>query len=242
MADVKIIESEMNNLSVMSNRNVVTSKDIEKVVEILKSIDWKVLESVYNTFGNSLNSNDMKNLKGKVYEIFVTHSHVSLLHVDKIGYDIITINGVKIEIKTSINMFRNLGQKSTSLKKTIGFRFKNSNGSNKIKIDQSNTADIYILIQSAGTVGIGYILVDVLKKNIPDQNGDLDAKIPNEFINMLYLNDKESTPPEEIIVNIPNIINRLLNTSIQSIWSGININKALSEELHKLGDELYNSN
>ena len=66
MEDVKIIESEMNNLSVMSNRNVVTSKDIEKVVEILKSIDWKVLESVYNTFGNSLNSNDMKNLKGKV--------------------------------------------------------------------------------------------------------------------------------------------------------------------------------
>ena len=240
------MELALNNLNISdesSSQNDVNNKnDIEKEIEILKSIDWKVLESVYNTFGTSLNTNDMKNLKGKVYEIFVTHSHYNLRHVDQIGYDLITINGVKIEIKTLLNMFRDLGRKRPGIKKNISFRFKNSNGSGKIKIDQNNTADIYLLIQSAGNVGIGYVLGDVVKKYIPDKDGDIDVKIPNEYINMLYLSNKELAAPEEIKIDIPSIINRLLTTSIQSLWSGININKALSEELHRLGDELYNSN
>ena len=45
-------------------------------------------------------------------------------------------------------------RKKEQLKKNIGFRFKNSNGSNEMKLTLSNTASIYVLVQRHAIDGV----------------------------------------------------------------------------------------
>ena len=77
-----------------------------------------------------------------------------------------------------------LSEKKRELKKNIGFRFKNSNGSNEMKLTLSNTASIYVLVQRDAVDGV--MVIDVIT-NIKKRKGDLDVKTC-EKINLMWKN------------------------------------------------------
>ena len=51
--------------------------------------EWIKLINLYNIFGETLNANDMKFMKGKLYEIFFSEKSKLFKHVDRTGYDIL---------------------------------------------------------------------------------------------------------------------------------------------------------
>ena len=105
-------------------------------------------------------------------------------------------------------------RKKRELKKNIGFRFKNSNGSNEMKLTLSNTASIYVLVQR-DAIGWcdGYDVITNIKK----KKGDLDVKTC-EKINLMW---KNSTNVEKIDIpelNLSDIINQIFTCVTTSIW------------------------
>ena len=201
------------------------------VIRLLKEkTNWIKLIELYNIFGESLNTNDMKFLKGKLYEYFVSSSNKIFVHVDQIGYDII-YKGIKIEIKFSQEM---LLTKKRNLKKTIKFRCKNSNGSKKMTLNNTNTAHIYILIQrDAISYTTGYTVIKYLSGD-----GDLDAKIPNEHVNILWKSDDNINIKKIGDLDISNIISRIYNCVCNAIWKNIDWKKDLKPCLIKIANNL----
>ena len=174
----------------------------------------------------------MKFLKGTIYELFCVLSNENIKYVNKDGYDAIYKNKIKIEIKFSQDML--LTKKNKELKNIISFRFKNSRGNNKIILNDMNTADIYILIQRDS---IGYVLKDDLLNNIKGEK-DLDAKIPKQYINMLYKYNDNINNINLNIINIPDIIYKIINNILYSIWYSLDIKEELKECLYKIADNL----
>ena len=96
---------------------------LNNIIDILKKLEWSKLLKLYEVFGDTLNGNDMKALKGKLYEIFISESSNNFKHVDISGCDIkCLLNNIKIECKFQINML--LTNKSRILKKILIFVLK----------------------------------------------------------------------------------------------------------------------
>ena len=102
------------------------------VIKILQNTKWEKLINIYKIYGNSLDTNSMKFIKGYIYEQFICFSNLYFNHIDKNGIDI-KYKCIKIECKFEKQML--LTNVERRLKKNISFRFKNSNGSNNIKIN-----------------------------------------------------------------------------------------------------------
>ena len=202
------------------------------MIVILNNITWDKLLDVYKTFGETLNANNMKFVKGTIYELFCVLSDENIKYVNKDGYDCLYKNKIKIEIKFTQNML--LTKKNKEIKNIISFRFKNSRGNNKIILDETNTADIYILIQREA---IGYVLKNDVITHLKGQK-DLDAKIPNKFIKMLYKYDNNINEIDFDIINISKIQYNMLNNILYSIWHELDIKKELKECLYKIADNL----
>ena len=194
---------------------------------------WSVITNVYSIFGNTLNPNDMKPLKGKLFEKFVQNSLHTLDHVDQPGYDLLCREtGIKIEVKSSHDLLLTKGGRE--LKKNITFRFKNSNGSNKMELTQENTADIYILLQQ-DAVAI------TTRENVLDNiygSGDLTAKIPKDSVELLYKSETPVQLPEKPTVNLPEIIKKIIECVTLGIWNGGDIKLQLKQCLHNIAHDL----
>ena len=193
------------------------------------SNEWNKLIDLYNIFGETLNANDMKFMKGKLYEIFFSEKSKLFKHVDRTGYDILCL-GIKIEIKFKQRM---LLTNQRNLQRSITFRCKNSNGSSEMYISKKNTADIYILLQRDA---VGYVNgTDVLRHL--HGVGDLDAKIPNQFVNLIW------TAPNNIQINngefnLSEIITQIYQCICKSVWSNLNWRNELRQCLYTIADSL----
>lgn len=226
-------EEEKYRIAVIIQKNVRSFLCRKRIViKILETIDWSKLIDLYNIFGESLNGNDMKFMKGKLYEIFVSTSHKCFNHVDKIGYDL-TCLGIRVEMKFSQYML--LSEKRRDLKKHISFRFKNSNGSNKMNLTLSNTASIYILVQR-DAVGWcdGHDVITNIKKN----KGDLDVKVPSEKIKIMWKNSKNVEKVDTPAFNLSDIINQIYTCITTSIWKNEDWKIGLKECLKRISDGL----
>lgn len=205
------------------------------VIQLFRDIKNKfsVLPGVCTSFGNTLNSNDMKAIKGKVNELLVEKCLPSLKHVDQPGYDLrCEETGVKIEVKSAHNLL--LTQGGRQLKKNITFRFKNSNGSTPMELNEENTADIYILVQQDG---IAMTTRENVLCNVTG-HGDLTAKIPKDLVELLYKSEQPIQVPENPIVNLPEIIKKILDCVTLGIWNGVDIREQLKQCLHDIADDL----
>lgn len=209
-------------------RSYLSRKKI--VIDIIKKIDWKILIELYNIVGESLNENDMKFMKGKLYELFVVNSHKHFVHVDKTGCDI-TCLGIKIEHKFKQEL---LLTKKRDLKPNIDFRFKNSNGSNKTKLSLNNTSSIYILTQRDS---IAYTTRDIVIKGLKGKS-DLEAKIPSELVNIIWKNNTNVEIVKEPQINISNIITMIYNCICKSLWNNKDYKIELKKCLHEIADNL----
>ena len=238
---VKMYHSNIRDIQLIQRtfRRYSRSVRIDKVINILKGKDWSCLYSLCRTFGNTLDSNSMKALKGRIFEIFIQYCDEDCVHVDETGFDI-TINGIKIEIKTGKSiLLTNIGG---VLKKNITFRFKNSNGSGKMKISDDNTADIYLLINTSNSYAIAYVKKETVLHNLKkEQIGDLDAKIPNEFVNLLYISNREICKHVEDLdceINLNSIFVQIIRCIINSIWKKRNTKEDLKKCLVEISNNL----
>ena len=193
------------------------------------SNEWNKLIELYNIFGETLNANDMKFMKGKLYEIFFSEKSKLFKHVDRTGYDILCL-GIKIEIKFKQRM---LLTNQRNLQRSITFRCKNSNGSSEMYISKKNTADIYILLQRDA---VGYVNGTDVLRNLHGV-GDLDAKIPNQFVNLIW------TAPNNIQINngefnLSEIITQIYQCICKSVWSNLNWRNELRQCLYTIADSL----
>ena len=191
--------------------------------------DWNKLINLYNIFGETLNENDMKFMKGKLYEIFFSEKSKLFKHVDMKGYDILCL-GIKIEIKFKQTMLLT-GQRN--LQKTITFRCKNSHGSNEMNISKKNTADIYILFQRDA---IGYIKGYNVRKRLHG-TGDLEAKVPKQYVNPIW------SAPNNIQINngefnLSGTITQIYQCICKSVWSNLNWRNELRQCLYTIADSL----
>ena len=195
--------------------------------------DWNKLIDLYNIFGETLNENDMKFMKGKLYEIFFSEKSKLFKHVDRTGYDVLCL-GMKIEIKFKQNM---LLTNQRNLKTRITFRCKNSNGSGEINISNENTADMYILLQRDA---IGYCKGYYVRKYLKGK-GDLDAKIPNQFVNLIWVapNNIQITNGE---FNLSEIITQIYQCICNSLWSNLNWRNELRQCLYNIANSLSEEN
>tara|TARA_Y100000996_G_scaffold414873_1_gene407151 strand:- start:83 stop:760 length:678 start_codon:yes stop_codon:yes gene_type:complete len=192
--------------------------------------EWSNLIILYGVFGESLNENDMKFMKGKLYEIFFSKKSKLFKHVDLEGYDIICM-GIKIEIKFKQTM---LLTNKRNLQKTITFRCKNSNGSNSMNISKVNTAHIYILLQRDA---IGYVMgIDVLK--YLHGIGDLDAKIPNKYVNLIWKYEKNIEINNNVPFNLSVIITEIYKCICNSIWNNLDWRNELRHCLYSIAYNL----
>ena len=213
---------------------------INKVIDLLKRKDWSCLYLLCRTFGNTLDKNSMKAIKGRIFEVFIQYCDPDCIHVDESGFDI-TILGIKIEIKTGKSLL--LTNVGGVLKKNVTFRFKNSNGSGKMKISDFNTADIYLLINTANTYAIAYVEKETVLKNIKKEKiGDLDAKIPNEVINVLHIGNNEVSKQfnsvKNIELNLDQIFMQIIKSVVNSIWKSQDIKKNLKKCLIDISNNL----
>ena len=200
------------------------------LIDIINNIKWKTLINLYNIFGESLNENDMKFMKGKLYELFVANSHKYFVHIDKTGCDI-TCLGIKIELKFQQGM---LLTTKRNLKKNITFRCKNSNGSNRTKLSLSNTSSIYILIQRDA---IAYVTRDIVVNKLVGES-DLDAKIPSDLINIIWKNNTNVEIVNSPQINISNIITKIYNCICKSLWNNLDWKQELKKCLYNITDDL----
>ncbi len=224
----------------MDHKSIVTIQRIYRgynsrlktVINIIKGNrdEWNKLLMIYDIFGETLNANDMKTMKGKLYEIFFSQKSKLFKHVDRVGYDIVCL-GIKIEIKFKQTM---LLTNKRNLQKTITFRCKNSNGSNSMNISKGNTAQIYILLQRDA---IGYVRgYDVLKHL--HGVGDLDAKIPNKYVNLIWKYEKNIEINNNAYFNLSVIITELYKCICNSIWNNLNWRYELRHCLYSIAYNL----
>ncbi len=208
------------------------SERIRTVFKLIQdnSSDWVNILTIYRIFGETLNSNDMKPMKGKIYEIFFSQKSKLFKHVDMIGYDIVCL-GIKIEIKFTQNM---LLTRQRNLKKTITFRCKNSNGSNEMNISNNNTAQIYILMQRDA---IGYVRGKHVLKNLHGQ-GDLDAKIPKEYVHIIWASPNNIQINNDAEFHLPGIITDIYKCICNSVWRSLNWKTELKHCLYNIADNL----
>jgi len=203
------------------------------VIQKLREIDWSPITRIPRSYGNTLNSNDMKAMKGKVGEFFVLNSLPTLKHVDQPGYDLLcTETGLKIEVKSQHDLL--LQPQHRILSKNVTFKFKNSNGSNQMDLTEQNTADIYILLQQDA---IAVTTRENVLCNI-NGSGDLTAKIPNNLIELLYKSDQAIQLPENPPINLPEIIKKIMLCVNISIWNGGDIREQLKQCLQGIADTL----
>ena len=201
------------------------------VISIIKDnpLEWNNLINLYNIFGETLNENDMKFMKGKLYEIFFSQKSKLFKHVDLEGHDIVCM-GIKIEIKFKQKM---LLTDKRILKKNIDVRIKNSNGSGTIKITNKNTADIYVLIQRDA---IGYVMGYNVRKSLYGI-GDLDAKIPKNYLNLIWKLDNNIAISDGVF-NLSSIITDIYKCICNSIWKNKNWKEDLKLCLYNIADNL----
>jgi hypothetical protein len=205
---------------------------LKKVINIIETNinDYNKLIKFYGIFGESLNSNDMKSMKGKCYEIFYTHKSKLFKHVDKVGYDI-TCLGIKIEHKFGQGML--LTEGGRELKKNITFRCKNSNGSGEMELNRSNTAHLYVLTQRDA---IAYVHSNHVLNNLKGK-GDLNAIIPKEHVKLLWKNDVNINIKNGEF-NLSNLINDIFHCISKSIWENNDWKKELKICLYNIADNL----
>jgi hypothetical protein len=224
----------------MDHKSIVTIQRIYRgynsrlktVINIIKGNrdEWNKLLMIYDIFGETLNANDMKTMKGKLYEIFFSQKSKLFKHIDRVGYDVVCL-GIKIEIKFKQTM---LLTNKRNLQKTITFRCKNSNGSNSMNISKGNTAQIYILLQRDA---IGYVRgYDVLKHL--HGVGDLDAKIPNKYVNLIWKYEKNIEINNNAYFNLSVIITELYKCICNSIWNNLNWRDELRHCLYSIAYNL----
>jgi hypothetical protein len=215
--------------------NIAIHPQREMLMQMFREIGgrWSAITGIYRSFGNTLNANDMKAMKGKVYEYLVQNSLPTLEHVDQPGYDLLCREtGVKIEIKSSHDLL--LTRNGRELKRNITFRFRNSNGSNRMELTEENTADLYILLQQDA---IAITTRENVLSNITG-SGDLTAKIPKESVELLYQSPEPVQLPENPVVNLPEIIKKIMRCVTVGIWNGSDIREQLKECLHQIADDL----
>jgi len=221
--------NENNIITIQKNIRSYLSRK-RTVIDIINKINWEKLIDLYNIFGESLNENDMKFMKGKLYELFVVNSHNYFVHINITGCDI-TCLGIKIELKFQQKMLLN---KKRDLKPNITFRCKNSNGSNKTKLSLNNTSSIYILIQRDA---IAYVTRYNVLKNLRGTS-DLEAKIPSDSINIIWKNDDNVEIVNSPQINISNIITMIYNCICKSLWYNKDYKVELKKCLYEIADNL----
>ena len=204
----------------------------ERVIRILKNIEWLKIIEIYNIFGESLNDNDMKFMKGKLYEIFITTSDKNFIHVDQDGYDI-TCLGIKIECKFEQELL--LTKKKRELKANPTYKFKNTQGDNKHKILISKTANIYIMMQRDA---VGYTEGYNVWGNIRTYNDGIKSKIPKENINLLYNKTESVEINKDPEFNLSKIISDIYTCICISIWNNLDWKIELKECLYNIADNL----
>ena len=100
-------------------------------------------------------------------------------------------------------------------------------------ISKKNTADIYILLQRDA---VGYVNGTDVLRNLHGV-GDLDAKIPNQFVNLIW------TAPNNIQINngefnLSEIITQIYQCICKSVWSNLNWRNELRQCLYTIADSL----
>ena len=214
--------------------NIAIHPQREMLMQMFREIGgrWSAITGIYRSFGNTLNANDMKAMKGKAYEYLIQNSLPTLEYVDQPGYDLrCRETGIKIEVKSKHDLLLTGGR---NLKKNITFRLKNSNGSNQMSLNEENTADIYILLQQDA---IAMTTRESILTNISG-TGDLTAKIPKESVELLYQSPESVQLPENPVVNLPEIIKKIMRCVTVGIWNGSDIREQLKECLHQIADDL----
>lgn len=214
--------------------NIAIHPQREMLMQMFREIGgrWSAITGIYRSFGNTLNANDMKAMKGKAYEYLIQNSLPTLEYVDQPGYDLrCRETGIKIEVKSKHDLLLTGGR---NLKKNITFRLKNSNGSNQMSLNEENTADIYILLQQDA---IAMTTRESILTNISG-TGDLTAKIPKESVELLYQSPEPVQLPENPVVNLPEIIKKIMRCVTVGIWNGSDIREQLKECLHQIADDL----
>lgn len=211
------------------------SNSLEIMLSKIRAIDWSPVCRVFQTYGKTLNNNDMKAMKGKVYENFISRALPSFVHVDRVGYDIqCNDTNLKIEVKSAHDLL--LTKVQRQIKTNINFRMKNSNGSGQMNLNEDNTADIYILVQQDA---VAFTTREYVLANMSSPNGgDIEAKIPREYIEVLYKADEAVQLPEQPTINLPEIINRIISCVNVAIWEGNDIRSQVRNCLHEIADNL----
>ena len=212
----------------------MNNENIQLVMNRLRAVDWTPIHRIYPTYGNTLNENSMKTMKGRIAELFVQKSLPTLDHVDQTGYDLIcNETNVKIEVKSQHNLLLTPGNRE--IRDIIKFRFKNSRGNNRMTLDETNTADIYVLLQQDA---IGITTREFVLGHRREVSDGIDARIPNDYIELLYQTDEAVQLPEEPVVNLPDIIKSIMLCVNSCIWNGEDIREQLRKCLHDIADTL----
>ena len=113
---------------------------------------------------------------------------------------------------------------------------KNSNGSGEMSLNEENTADIYILVQQDAVAFTTreYVLANMSAPN----DGDIEAKIPNEYVELLYKADEPVQLPEQPTINLPEIIKSIISCVNVALWNNKDIREQLRNCLHQIADDL----
>ena len=85
-----------------------------------------------------------------------------------------------------------------------------------MSLNEENTADIYILLQQDA---IAMTTRESILTNISG-TGDLTAKIQKESVELLYQSPEPVQLPENPVVNLPEIIKKIMRCVTVGIWNG----------------------
>ena len=102
-------------------------------------------------------------------------------------------------------------------------------------LDETNTADIYVLLQQDA---IGITTREFVLGHLREVSDGIDARIPNDYIELLYRTPQAVQLPEEPAVNLPDIIKSIMLCVNSCIWNGGDIREQLRECLHNIANSL----
>lgn len=139
-------------------------------------VEWNKVFTAIESFKDHYNDNMMRFVKSNLISMCIEHwSNGYLKYVDGIGYDFITTDGYKIELKSGVKMFQWKSNNTSSL------IMKNMNGSVADLSKIQKTFD-YVLIVEPGYAGITDW--NSARKYMVEKSDAIKAKISLEDIDI----------------------------------------------------------
>lgn len=211
------VEITENNFNTKDDNVSFEDNTESKLLEILKSINWKRFHNLCSSIGKDLNDRQWRFLKAVFLESAVaSYSNNQLTYVGELeeGCDFIVnnLNNLRIEMKYVEGCIFS-GKNKSKKKNTSEIKLMNSNGTNTHSGLPDTYSDYLLIVELNGA---GLISKEVLKNYITLSGDGIKAKIPIDKLDIIFqpsditeTNKKDLRIKETVINAINNIINNV---------------------------------